>query len=269
MRRAVKEQGKLVEELVSRIGRIKSKAEISENQVKTICSDIKNLDNAKKNLTWTISALKKQMMLITAIDQLRDACINKCYKEAARLIEATGDLLKTFDEYKSIPQIQQIKKERDHLCHQLRIQISEELSLYLFWCYEVFRITYEKGLNTTFFEAFLAMTALGPQAIDECKDWFCKFILQPYVRIYVPTEEIGGLENTDKRFMWLKKTLREFKERFEPYFPSDWLLPICICLEFCRITKYIFFKEKQPVSLGNISKFCWRITSVEWTQLPS
>jgi len=130
MRKAVKEQGKLVEELVGRIGQIKSKAEISENQVKTICSDIKNLDNAKKNLTWTISALKKQMMLITAIDQLREACINKCYKEAARLIDATGDLLKTFEEYKSIPQIQQIRKERDHLCNQLRIQIFEELGLY-------------------------------------------------------------------------------------------------------------------------------------------
>ncbi len=140
MRKAVKEQNKLVEELVGRISKIKSKgsrfadhdavAEISENQVKTICSDIKNLDNAKKNLTWTISALKKQMMLITAIEQLRKACIDKCYKEAARLIDATGDLLKTFDEYKGIPQIQQIKRERDNLCTQLRLQIGEELKLY-------------------------------------------------------------------------------------------------------------------------------------------
>ena len=129
MHRAVQEQRKLVEELVNRIGQIKSKAEISENQVKTICSDIKNLDNAKKNLTWTISALKKQMMLITAIYQLREACINKHYKEAAKLIEATGDLLKTFEEYKSVPQIQQIKTERDHLCQQLEIQIKEELDL--------------------------------------------------------------------------------------------------------------------------------------------
>ena len=104
---------------------------MSENQVKTVCSDIKNLDNAKKNLTWTISALKKQMMLITAVQQLREACINKDYKEAARLIEATGDLLKTFEEYKNIPQITQVKKEREHLCGQLRIQISEELDLYL------------------------------------------------------------------------------------------------------------------------------------------
>lgn len=92
-------------------------------------------------------------------------------------------------------------------------------------------------MNSTFFEAFLAISALGPQAIDECKSWFCKFVLQPYVRIYVPTEEIGGIENTDKRFMWLKKTLRDFKESFEPYFPPEWLLPICICLEFCRITR--------------------------------
>lgn len=130
MHGAVQEQKKLVEELVHRIAQIKSKAEISENQVKTICSDIKNLDNAKKNLTWTISALKKQMMLITAISQLRRACVDKRYKEAAKLIEATGDLLKTFEDYRSVTQIQQIKAERDHLCQKLEIQIKQELDLY-------------------------------------------------------------------------------------------------------------------------------------------
>ena len=186
-------------------------------------------------------------MLITAIDQLRDACINKYYKEAARLIEATGDLLKTFDEYKNIPQIQQIKQERDHLCGQLRIQISEELNLYFIIKHNCDRITYERGLNATFFEAFLAMSALGPQAMykvdknpdrDECKGWFCRFILQPYARFYAPNEDTGAFEKADQRFAWLKKTLQDFKARFEPYFPPDWLLPICICLEVCRITRY-------------------------------
>ena len=69
-------------------------------------------------------------MLITAINQLREFCINKCYKDAARLIDATGDLLKTFEDYKKIPQIQQIEKERDNLCNQLKIQIKDELNLY-------------------------------------------------------------------------------------------------------------------------------------------
>jgi len=235
MHSAVQEQKKLVEELVNRIGQIKSKAEISENQVKTICSDIKNLDNAKKNLTWTISALKKQMMLITAVHQLREACINKHYKEAAKLIEATGDLLKTFEDYKLVPQIQEIKRERDYLCQQLEIQIKDELDLYLI--YVIYRINYENGLNTTFMEAFMAMNALGPKAVDECKSRFCNLILNPYKTTYNVDSEIGSLENTGKRFAWLKRTLKNFKEKFERFFPVEWLLPICICQEFCRITR--------------------------------
>jgi Vps53-like, N-terminal len=38
-------------------------AEKSSSLIKTICSDIKNLDDARKNITLTISSLKKLMML--------------------------------------------------------------------------------------------------------------------------------------------------------------------------------------------------------------
>jgi hypothetical protein len=38
-------------------------AEMSENLVKGICSDIRSLDYAKKNITFTITSLKKLIML--------------------------------------------------------------------------------------------------------------------------------------------------------------------------------------------------------------
>lgn len=86
-------------------------------------------------------------------------------------------------------------------------------------------------------EAFMAMNALGPRAVDECKSRFCNLILNPYKTAYSVDGEIGALENTGKRFAWLKRTLKNFKDRFEQYFPIEWLLPICICQEFCRITR--------------------------------
>ena len=45
-------------ELVDKIASVKKKAEMSEDMVKSICSEIRSLDFAKKNITFTITALK-------------------------------------------------------------------------------------------------------------------------------------------------------------------------------------------------------------------
>jgi len=47
---------------------IKEKANTSENLVFEMCKDIKSLDIAKKNLTFSITALKKYIMMLTAIE---------------------------------------------------------------------------------------------------------------------------------------------------------------------------------------------------------
>jgi hypothetical protein len=57
-----------------------------------MCKDIKSLDTAKKNLTFSITALKKFIMMLTAVDKLRDCCEHKIYKEVANLISAFNEL---------------------------------------------------------------------------------------------------------------------------------------------------------------------------------
>lgn len=39
-----------------------------------MCKDLKSLDIAKKNLTFSIDALKKFIMMVEALEKLRDAC---------------------------------------------------------------------------------------------------------------------------------------------------------------------------------------------------
>jgi vacuolar protein sorting-associated protein 53 len=45
-------------ELVDKISSVKVKAEMSEEMVKSICSEIRSLDFAKKNITFTLKAMK-------------------------------------------------------------------------------------------------------------------------------------------------------------------------------------------------------------------
>lgn len=50
-----------------------------------MCKDIKSLDTAKRNLTFSITALKKFIMLMTAVDKLRENCETRNYREVGNL----------------------------------------------------------------------------------------------------------------------------------------------------------------------------------------
>ena len=55
-------------ELGDKISSVKVKAEMSEEMVKSICSEIRSLDFAKKNITFTLKAMKQMIKLITGIE---------------------------------------------------------------------------------------------------------------------------------------------------------------------------------------------------------
>jgi hypothetical protein len=64
-----------------------------------MCKDIKSLDTAKRNLTFSITALKKFIMMLTAVDKLRECCERKIYKEVANLISAFDELSSYLKKY--------------------------------------------------------------------------------------------------------------------------------------------------------------------------
>lgn len=215
-------------QLVNKFESIKAKAEESEEKVKTICSEIKSYDNAKRNILTSISALKNLIMLITAIEQLRNFCIDKKYKEAADLILATEELCNYFKEYENIKEIIDLRHERDHLCNQLRIQLMEEFKMF------------DKGsAPDQLYEGCFAIDALGEQAVNDVRNWFCSFILEVYREAFRIEEEneSSKFENTDRRFAWLKRTLKDYSNRFESIFPEEWNLKPMLAYEFCKITK--------------------------------
>ena len=76
-----------LQDLFGRIKDIQAKAEQSELMVQEICRDIKKLDYAKRNLTATITALRRLAMLVSAVDQLEALASKRIYREAAHMLE--------------------------------------------------------------------------------------------------------------------------------------------------------------------------------------
>ena len=47
-----------------------------------MCKDIKDLDTAKKNLTFSINSLKKFIMMYSAVEKLKDSIEKKKFKQS-------------------------------------------------------------------------------------------------------------------------------------------------------------------------------------------
>lgn len=205
-------------QLIDRIGSVKATAASSEAMVKTGCIEIRKLDTAKKNLTFSITALKRLIMLLEGIEQFSYACMDKRYKEAAHLIDATEELLLYFKDYtQNTAQIAEIKQERDRLCKELRLQILEDFS----------RIG-KGSQKDQLFEACFALDAIGESAVNELRVQFCRQFLQSYEEPFSPGKPDSSLENTRRRFAWFKRILKEATTGTNAtfnIFPDEWQMP--------------------------------------------
>jgi len=65
---------------------------------------------------------------------------------------------------------------------------------------------------------------------------FTKRQLDAYSRDFDLGKPDGTLEAAEKRYIWLRKFLREYDDTYSRIFPKNWDVPAIISREFCVIT---------------------------------
>ena len=60
-------------------------------------------------------------------------------------------------------------------------------------------------------------------------------VLKNYESLFAQGEDAGP-EKIDRRYSWLRRTLREFNNTYKNVFPNEWNLQAMITKEFCDIT---------------------------------
>ena len=141
--------------------------------------------------------------------------MDKRYQEAAHLIEATDELLEYFKDYRqNTQQIAQIKDERDRLCNELRLQILEDFN------------NIDKGsTRDKLREACFALDAIGEKAVNDLRQWFVTYMLEPYQDLFAPGKPDSNLENTKRRFAWFKRIFKDATsgpDALFDVFPLSW-----------------------------------------------
>lgn len=217
-------------QLFSKIESVRTRATETEQTITSMTADIKRLDGAKRNLTLSMTALKRLQMLTTAYEQLRGLAKTRQYRECASLLQAVLQLMRHFNSYRSIDQIATLSRNVADLQRELQEQVCED-----------FEISFARGevavKKNVLAEACLVMDALGDNARARLVTWYVNTQLREYRQVFRGNDEAGSLDNIGRRYSWFKRMLRTYDEDHAGIFPLQWRVNEVLANAFCEGTR--------------------------------
>lgn len=123
-RQALDEAQKVIKQLFVHIKDIKERAEKSEEMVREITRDIKQLDCAKRNLTLAITTLNHLHMLVGGVDTLKSLTQKRLYGEIALPLQAISEVMTHFENYSDIPQIKNLSDQ----VRSIHVELAEQIN---------------------------------------------------------------------------------------------------------------------------------------------
>ncbi|XP_025991195.2 vacuolar protein sorting-associated protein 53 homolog [Solenopsis invicta] len=228
-RAALEDAQKVIRQLFVHIKDIKDKAEQSEEVVKEITRDIKQLDFAKKNLTASITTLNHLHMLVEGVDNLKVLTQKKQYGEIILPLQGVMQVMQHFNSYMDIPQVKQLSDQVQQIQDELAQQITADFK-------QAFSGQNPKHFNQLT-EGCLVLSELHPKVKKDLLVWFVNIQLQEYAHLFDENQDFAWLDKIDRRYAWIKKHLIDFESKFGIIFPQDWEISERIAVQFCHVTR--------------------------------
>ena len=219
--------------LFQKVEGVRQRAIETEEAITEMTADIKRLDNTKKNLTLSMTALKRLQMLTTAYEQLRGLSSSRQYRECAQLLQAVIQLMAHFKSYRSIDQIATLSRNVSDLQREMLEQVCEDFEI----TFAKAEVGQRRGMLA---EACLVMDALGDNARSRLITWYCNTQLREYRQLFRGSEEAGSLDNISRRYSWFKRMLKTYDDEHAALFPPSWRVNELLANAFCEGTREDF-----------------------------
>jgi hypothetical protein len=217
-------------ELFSKVEAVRTRAIETEQTITSMTADIKRLDGTKRNLTLSMTALKRLQMLTTAYEQLRGLAKSRQYRECASLLQAVLQLMRHFNSYRSIDQIATLSRNVAELQRELQEQVCEDFEI----AFAKGEVAIKKGVLG---EACLVMDALGDNARARLVTWYVNTQLREYRQVFRGNDEAGSLDNIGRRYSWFRRMLKTYEDEHAGIFPMQWRVNEVLANAFCEGTR--------------------------------
>lgn len=232
---------------VAEIETTRQLARSTEKTINSMTYNIKKLDNCKKNITLSMTILKRLQMLITSYNNVEHIIYNsnvKNYYEIYQLLSVVIELMDHFQSYKSIDDINNLNRK----ITELKAKIVDEI-------FNDFGKEINEGYsNMELMNACKILDLLGVSYRDKLINWFISNQLKEIQSIFRSTEEAGSLENLNRRFIFFKRVFKTVEQRYSSKFPEDWKILQKLCDKFCEITKLdlreVLLKESKTIGVN-------------------
>ena len=219
-----------LEQLFAKIEGVRERALQTERTITEMTADIKRLDSTKRNLTLSMTALKRLQMLTTAYEQLRGLSQTRQYRECAHLLQAVIQLMAHFKSYRSIDQIAALSKNVADVQRELLEQVCAD-----------FEVTFAKGevqqKRGMLAEACQVIDALGDHARARLITWYCNTQLREYRQVFRGSDEAGSLDNISRRYSWFNRMLKTYDAEHAALFPPHWRVNEMLANAYCESTR--------------------------------
>lgn len=219
--------------LFAKIENVRERALQTEQTITEMTADIKRLDGTKRNLTLSMTALKRLQMLTTAYEQLRGLSKSRQYRDCAQLLQAVIQLAGHFKSYRSVDQIAALSRNIADLQRELLEQVCED-----------FEMAFAKGevaqQKNTLAEACMVVDALGDHARSRLVNWYCNTQLREYRQVFRGNDEAGNLDNISRRYSWFNRMMKTYDSEHASIFPSHWRVNEALANAFCEGTREDF-----------------------------
>ncbi|XP_065890421.1 vacuolar protein sorting-associated protein 53 homolog [Dysidea avara] len=229
---ALEEAYKTIELLFGRIKSISEKAERSEQTVKEITRDIKQLDHCKQNLTSSIRTLEQLRMLMFSLDDLELNASQRKYDMVADQLTAVLTVVQSLHKYNNIGHIKQLESRVARVQDNLGRQIMRDFE-------EAFVTAGAKPSTTAILRGACKVVAIleSSNNKEQLIKWFVDLQLSDYKVAFHDSEEASWLDKVDRRYAWLKRLLLNLSTNCPEIFPPLWGIPERIAINFCSQTK--------------------------------
>lgn len=217
-------------QLFKKIESVRTRAIETEQTITSMTADIKRLDGTKRNLTLSMTALKRLQMLTTAYEQLRGLAKTRQYRECASLLQAVLQLMKHFNSYRSIDQIATLSRNVSELQRELLEQVCQDFED----AFTTGNVTAQKGMLS---EACYVMDALGDVARSRLVTWYVNTQLREYRQVFRGNDEAGSLDNIGRRYSWFRRMLKTHEDEHAIIFPTHWRVNEVLANSFCEGTR--------------------------------